>query len=138
MNKISERRFPVWPHFCHAGANGDIGMVVKGAPALFAFCLVQIGVHLGAILAAGRLLGFTRRDVLIASNANVGGETGSLHLCVSPRRPQHFALALMQALRLKSPQGPQHFALVLMQALRLKALWHPLELLQAASTKIEV
>lgn len=49
-------------------------MVVKGAPALFAFCLVQIGIHLAAILAAGRLMGFSRRDSLVASNANVGGK----------------------------------------------------------------
>ncbi len=57
------------------GANGDIRMVVKGAPALFLFCLVQIGTHLGITLAAAQLLGFSRRDALIASNANVGGES---------------------------------------------------------------
>lgn len=57
------------------GANGDIRMVVKGAPSLFAFCLVQIAVHLGSIMAAGKLMDFSRRDVLIASNANVGGES---------------------------------------------------------------
>lgn len=60
-------------------------MVVKGAPALFAFCLVQIGAHLGAILAAGRLLGFSRRDTLIASNANVGGEPLPLLPCLPNR-----------------------------------------------------
>ena len=57
-----------------AGANGDIRMVVKGAPALFVFCLVQIGTHLGITLAAAKVLGFSRRDALIASNANVGGK----------------------------------------------------------------
>ena len=60
------------------GANGDIRMVIKGAPALFLFCLVQIGLHLGITLAAARFLGFSRRDALIASNANVGGELPSL------------------------------------------------------------
>ena len=49
--------------------------MVRTAPALFVFCLVQIGVHLAIILAAGRVMRFSRRDVLLASNANVGGET---------------------------------------------------------------
>lgn len=57
------------------GANGNIVSVIRTAPALFVFCLVQIGIHLALILGAGKLLGFSRRDVLIASNANVGGES---------------------------------------------------------------
>ncbi len=48
--------------------------MVRTAPALFVFCLVQIGVHLALILATGRAMRFSRRDVLLASNANVGGE----------------------------------------------------------------
>lgn len=48
--------------------------MIKTAPALFVFCLIQIGIHLAILMGAGRLLGFTRRDVLLASNANVGGE----------------------------------------------------------------
>ena len=38
------------------------------------FCTLQIGIHLAIILGAGKLLGFRRRDVLLASNANVGGD----------------------------------------------------------------
>ena len=55
-------------------ATGSISAVIRTAPSLFVFCLVQIGLHLGIILGAGRLLGFSRRDILLASNANVGGE----------------------------------------------------------------
>jgi len=54
--------------------SGSISAVIRTAPSLFVFCLVQIGLHLGIILGAGRLMGFSRRDVLLASNANVGGE----------------------------------------------------------------
>ena len=53
---------------------GSISAVIRTAPSLFIFCLVQIGLHLGIILTAGRVMGFSRRDVLLASNANVGGE----------------------------------------------------------------
>ena len=60
--------------FAAIGANGSIQQVLSTAPQLFLFSLLQIAVHLVLILAAGWALGFTRRDVLLASNANVGGE----------------------------------------------------------------
>ena len=41
------------------------------APALFAWCFVQIAMHLAIILGVGRLLRFSLRDLLLASNANV-------------------------------------------------------------------
>lgn len=44
------------------------------APSLFLFSSIQIGTHLALTLGAGKLLGFNRRDLLLASNANVGGK----------------------------------------------------------------
>lgn len=49
-------------------------MVMATAPSLFLFSSIQIGVHLALIMGAGKLLGIERKDVLLASNANVGGE----------------------------------------------------------------
>ena len=68
--------------FAAIGANGSIQQVLSTAPQLFLFSLVQIAVHLVLILAAGWALGFTRRDVLLASNANVGGECCYCYLSV--------------------------------------------------------
>lgn len=48
--------------------------VIQSCPALFVFCFLQIGVHLGLTLGIGSLFGFSRRDMLLASNANVGGK----------------------------------------------------------------
>lgn len=45
------------------------------APSLFLFSSIQIAVHLALIMGAGKLLGIERKDVLLASNANVGGPT---------------------------------------------------------------
>lgn len=59
--------------FAAAGASADVGLVVRSAPALFGFSALAIGAHLALLLAAGRLLGFSRRDLLLASNANIGG-----------------------------------------------------------------
>ena len=62
-----------------AGANGNVRAVFTQAPVLFVFSLLQIGIHLVLILAAGKAMKFTRRDVLIASNANVGGRCNLKH-----------------------------------------------------------
>ena len=61
--------------FASVGANGSVAQVVRQAPALFAFAAIQVFVHLGCILAAGELFSWERKDVLLASNANVGGPT---------------------------------------------------------------
>lgn len=61
--------------FATVGAAGSVATVIRTAPALFVFCLIQIGTHLGIILSVGSLLSFSRRDILLASNANVGGAT---------------------------------------------------------------
>ena len=50
--------------------------VIKTAPSIFFFCLIQIALHLVILLGLGKLFSFSRKDVLIASNANVGGAGG--------------------------------------------------------------
>ena len=59
--------------FAAVGAAGEVRAVVQTAPSLFLFCFLQIAVHLLLILGAGRLAGFSRKELLLASNANVGG-----------------------------------------------------------------
>lgn len=49
--------------------------MINTTPDIFAFASVQIAVHLAIILGVGRLLGFEKKLLLIASNANVGGPT---------------------------------------------------------------
>ncbi|XP_040381151.1 uncharacterized membrane protein YjcL [Oryza brachyantha] len=61
--------------FTVVGANGNLVDAVTKAPSVFAFALVQVSVHLGIVLAVGKLMGFERKPLLIASNANVGGPT---------------------------------------------------------------
>lgn len=64
--------------FAAVGAAGEVRAVVQTAPSLFIFCFLQIAVHLLLILGAGRMAGFSRKELLLASNANVGGRTPSV------------------------------------------------------------
>lgn len=59
--------------FAVAGAGGSIMSVLARAPVLFMFSCVQLAVHLLFLLAAGKIFRFHRAEVIIASNANVGG-----------------------------------------------------------------
>ncbi|OAE29864.1 hypothetical protein AXG93_773s1020 [Marchantia polymorpha subsp. ruderalis] len=59
--------------FASIGANASITSVMTSAPGLFLFSLVQVAVHLAMILGVGKLCGFQRKELLMASNANVGG-----------------------------------------------------------------
>ena len=56
------------------GASANVALVLHTAPILFAYSFVAIAGHLGLLLAVGTALGFSRRDLLLASNANIGGE----------------------------------------------------------------
>lgn len=61
--------------FAVVGASGSVRAVLSTAPALFLVSGTQVGVHLALMLLVGRALGFSRPELLIASNANVGGPT---------------------------------------------------------------
>jgi uncharacterized membrane protein len=62
--------------FAASGAAGSIRLVMQQAPALFAFSALQIGVHFGTTMAIGRgIFRLPKRELYLASNANVGGPT---------------------------------------------------------------
>lgn len=61
--------------FAVVGAAGSVRDVIATAPALFLFSALQVALHLGFTLAAGKAAGYTRAELLLASNACVGGPT---------------------------------------------------------------
>lgn len=69
--------------FAGVGANGSVAAVIATAPSLFAFSLLQLVLHVAFVLGVGRVLGFTRRELLLASNANVGGPTTAAGLAAA-------------------------------------------------------
>ena len=69
--------------FVTIGASGSIKQMVSTAPALFFFSFVQVMTHLYFTVYAGEKLGMNRSDLLIASNANVGGPTTAAAMAAS-------------------------------------------------------
>jgi uncharacterized membrane protein len=71
--------------FAVIGASASIGLVVRHGLALFLFALAILAVHLLFILTAGLLLRLDLAEVVIASNANMGGPTTAAAMAVARR-----------------------------------------------------
>ncbi|KAF7813104.1 putative membrane protein YjcL-like [Senna tora] len=61
--------------FAVIGASGSVWNVIKTAPSIFLFALIQVTVHLVVVLGLGKLFKFDLKLILLASNANIGGPT---------------------------------------------------------------
>lgn len=59
--------------FAAVGASANVPLVIRTAPILFCYSFIVLAGHLLLLLALGRLAGFNLRDLLLASNANIGG-----------------------------------------------------------------
>ena len=62
-----------------------IGVVLRVGPVLFAFAATILLIPLAIILVAGRLLRLDLAEVVIASNANMGGPTTAAAMAVARR-----------------------------------------------------
>jgi uncharacterized membrane protein len=71
--------------FATIGASANILIVMKVGPILFAFAGLILLVHLLFILVAGKLLKLDLSEIVIASNANMGGPTTAAAMAVARR-----------------------------------------------------
>jgi len=71
--------------FSVTGAMGHIPTVLKMAPVLFAHAALQITVHFIVTLGLGKLFNLPFREIVLASNANVGGPTTAAAMASSKR-----------------------------------------------------
>ncbi len=71
--------------FAVIGASAHVATVLRVGPALFVFAALILTIHLVVILAAGRLLRLDLAEVLVASNANMGGPTTAAAMAVALR-----------------------------------------------------
>jgi len=77
--------------FATIGASANIAVVLRVGPVLFVFAALILSVHLLVILLVGRLLGLDLREIVIASNANMGGPTTAAAMAVA-RKWDHLVI----------------------------------------------
>ncbi len=71
--------------FAVIGASANVVTVMKVGPMLFVFAALILTIHLLILLIAGRLLKLDLAELVIASNANMGGPTTAAAMAVARR-----------------------------------------------------
>ncbi|MDZ7764884.1 MAG: DUF819 family protein [Melioribacteraceae bacterium] len=69
--------------FAAIGASANIGVVLSVGPVLFIFAAIILTVHITFLLTAGKLFNLDLAEIVIASNANMGGPTTAAAMAVA-------------------------------------------------------
>lgn len=75
--------FFIYMFFFVIGVPASIGEILTNAPLLFVFCFIMVVVNMLFCLIGGKMLNFALEDILVASNANIGGPTTAAGLAIS-------------------------------------------------------
>ncbi|RLK62965.1 DUF819 domain-containing protein [Atopobacter sp. AH10] len=75
--------FLIYLFFAVIGAPASISLILKESPLLLVFAAIIVGTNLIVSLLLGKLFNFSIEEILIASNANVGGPTTAAAMAVS-------------------------------------------------------
>ena len=71
--------------FAAIGATAHIGVALRVGPSLFVFAGLILAVHLLAILTLGRIMRLDLAEIVVASNANMGGPTTAAAMAAARR-----------------------------------------------------
>lgn len=75
--------FLIYLFFAVIGAPASIGLILRESPLLLLFALIVVLINLIVSLIFGKLFKFNIEEIIIASNANVGGPTTAAAMAVS-------------------------------------------------------
>jgi uncharacterized membrane protein len=69
--------------FAVIGVPASLYLIVTKSPLLLLFCLIIVTINLLVTLLFGRLLNFSIEEIIIASNANIGGPTTAAAMAIA-------------------------------------------------------
>lgn len=69
--------------FTVIGVPASISMIITQAPLLLVFCLIIVGINMLFSLLFGKLFKFSLEEIIVASNANIGGPTTAAAMAIS-------------------------------------------------------
>ncbi len=73
----------IYLFFFVIGVPASIGMLVRNAPILLLFCMLVVLMNMAFCFVAGKLLKFDLEDIILASNANIGGPTTAAGMAIA-------------------------------------------------------
>lgn len=75
--------FLIYLFFFVIGVPASIMEIIKNAPLLFVFCAILVVINMAFCFVFGKLLHYSLEEIILASNANVGGPTTAVAMAVS-------------------------------------------------------
>lgn len=75
--------FLIYIFFVVIGVPASIPMIIQKSPILLVFCMVVVLVNMAWCLAVGKMFKFDLEEILIASNANIGGPTTAAAMAIA-------------------------------------------------------
>ncbi len=73
----------IYLFFFVIGVPASIGILLRSAPILLLFCMIVVLVNMAFCFLGGKLLKFDLEDIILASNANIGGPTTAAGMAIS-------------------------------------------------------
>lgn len=75
--------FLIYIFFVVIGVPASIKEIIVNSPMLFVFCIIMVAVNLLITLSFGKLFKFNLEEMLLASNANIGGPTTAAAMAIA-------------------------------------------------------
>ena len=73
----------IYLFFFVIGVPASIGVLIRNASILLLFCMIVVLMNMAFCFVGGRLLKFNLEDIILASNANIGGPTTAAGMAIS-------------------------------------------------------
>ena len=73
----------IYLFFFAIGVPASIGVLIRSAPILLLFCMIIVLVNMLFCFLGGKLLRFDLEEIILASNANIGGPTTAAGMAIS-------------------------------------------------------
>ena len=73
----------IYLFFFVIGAPASVGVLIRNAPILLLFCMIIVLVNMLFCFLGGKLFKFDLEEIILASNANIGGPTTAAGMAIS-------------------------------------------------------
>lgn len=75
--------FLIYIFFVVIGVPASISLIIQQSPLLLVFCAIMVGMNMLVSFGFGKLLKFDLEEIILASNANIGGPTTAAAMAIS-------------------------------------------------------
>lgn len=75
--------FLIYIFFVAIGIPASIGLIIQKSPLLLVYCAIMVTINMLVTFIVGKLLKFDLEEIILSSNANIGGPTTAAAMAIS-------------------------------------------------------